>query len=177
MKFTANCHKTRFDIHNRLDHIPELETGHVSQHGLAYGISNNDDFQGRHQLILENFGTARLRIPHPLQSPRSNPNLLAEGVGIRSRPERLLAPARGPGPLAPARGAGHPLKGAHPLQNPRSNPNLLAEGVGIRSRPERLLAPARGAGPLAPARGAGHPMKGAHPLQNPRSNPTPFYSC
>ena len=48
---------------------------------------------------------------------------LAEGVGIRSRPEDYRwAPARGPDPLAPSRCAGHPMKGAHPLQNPRSNP-------------------------------------------------------
>ena len=45
---------------------------------------------------------------------------MAEGVGIRSRTEDYLrAPARGPGPLAPSRCAGHPMKGAHPLQNPR----------------------------------------------------------
>ena len=55
---------------------------------------------------------------------------MAEGVGIRSRPERLRAPARGPRPLAPARGAGHPMKGAHPLQNPRSNPTQLRSDYG-----------------------------------------------
>ena len=83
-------------------------------------------------MMISNVGT------HPLQNPRSNPTpfdviggnrssifyhvafvVMAEGVGIRSRPEvSLRAPARGPRPLAPSRCAGHPMKGVHPLQNP-----------------------------------------------------------
>ena len=40
---------------------------------------------------------------------------------------RGRAPARGPSPLAPARDAGHPMKGGHPLQNPRFEPHPLLE--------------------------------------------------
>ena len=71
---------------------------------------------------------------------RTARDIMAEGVGIRSRTEDYLrAPARGPSPLAPSLCSGHPMKGAHPLQNPRSNPtpfylmarDIMAEGVGF----------------------------------------------
>ena len=58
---------------------------------------------------------------------------MAEGVGIRSRPEgSLWAPARGPCPLASSRCAGHPMKGAPPPSQPpfESHP-LLPPLVGI----------------------------------------------
>ena len=121
-----------------------------------------------------------------LHAQTSGFDIMAEGVGIRSRPEDYLwAPARGPSPLAPSRRASHPVKGAHPLQNPRSNPtpfylmarDIMEEGVGIRSRTEGgLRAPARGPNPLAPSRCSGHPMKGAHPLHNPRFESHPVLS-
>ena len=53
MEFTANRHNTRFDVHHRLDHVPELPAGHVLQRCPAYGISNKDDFQRRHQLVQQ----------------------------------------------------------------------------------------------------------------------------
>ena len=75
-----------------------------------------------------------------LHAQTSGFDIMAEGVGIRSRTEGgLCAPARGPSPLAPSRCFGHPMKGAYPLHNPRSNPtpfylmarDIMEEGVGF----------------------------------------------